>query len=102
MKIFVECECELLQASLDIFLKDYLAPKEEADFVVCDTLLLCQKPTFCIGSDISLPFTSAQLLARLDDFVRKNTLNLRSIEAGLDEILARFKTDLIELFRHAR
>lgn len=102
MKIFVECECELLQASLEIFLKDFLASKDEADFIVCDTLLLSQKPTFCVGSDISLPFTNAQLIARLDDFVRKNTLNIRSIEVGLDEILARFKSDLIELFRHAR
>lgn len=99
MKIFIECDCEILKATLTSFLAPYLTNKESAQIIISDTNIITDKPNFVIGTDITLPFTKAQLEANLADFTRKNTTNMRNFQSALDEILLRFKSDLIELFK---
>lgn len=102
MRIFIECECELLQASLTNFLPDSQSSEKGADFIICDSLVLSDKPTFIVGNDIKLPFTKAQLLAKLDEFIIKNKLDKKDFECELEAILDRFKHDLLELFKNAK
>lgn len=102
MKVFVDCDCELLDSGLKSFLSQILSKKEEADFIVCDGKKFYDKPVFVIGEDLAMPFTKAELQASLDEFWRKKLSNMDDFEKNLDEILARFKRDLMELFGHAR
>ena len=102
MKVFIDCDCEILQAGLNSFLADILVDKEYADFIICDTKKSFDKPVFIVGEDIVMPFTKAELQASLDEFWRKKFSNIDCVEKNLDEILARLKSDLMELFKNAR
>lgn len=71
MKITVVCASELLQKSLEIYLKDYLAPIEECDFVISDYQSCDMKPVCLVGTanaHIKTPFTQESLLANCKVF----------------------------------
>lgn len=102
MKVFVDCDCEILQSTLNSFLTDVVSDKEKADFVICDSKKFYNKPVFIVGQNIALPFTKAELQASLDEFWHKKLSNMDDFEKNLDEILARFKSDLMELFKYGR
>ncbi|WP_299328086.1 hypothetical protein [uncultured Helicobacter sp.] len=72
MKIAVICESELLQKSLEMYLKDFLAPLEECEFVVSDYQSCDMKPVCLVGSGsgthVKTPFTQESLLANCKVF----------------------------------
>lgn len=107
MKVFIDCECAMTSASLNSFLKEFISDENDADIIICDYEKQSDKKLFVIGKNIAVPFTKETLLEALDDFVKnyeKNYENSRILEFQnkLDAILARFRTDLIELFKDAR
>ena len=102
MKICLDCECLLLSSCLNTFLEPFLTSKHSADFIVCDRLVLGDKPIFIIGTDLPLPFTRPQLLAALNDFERKNIHGFKNLESAIDELLSNFKKDLLKLIKDAR
>lgn len=98
MKIYLDCECLLLSCALKSFLKPFLVDENEADFIVSDhTNFSVKKPIFIIGKDLALPFTKNELLKALNDFSHLNTL-----EKSLDELLNKFKNDLINIIKYAK
>ncbi|MBE3022681.1 MULTISPECIES: ornithine carbamoyltransferase [unclassified Campylobacter] len=107
MKISFECECILLQKTLLMFCKDFIAEHKDCDFVVSDRKIATQKPLFLIGSHINLPFTKQNLLNLLEEFysaiqikpsVQEN-LEKDSLEKEVLALIEEFKKDVISLIR---
>ena len=98
MKIYLDCECLLLLHALKSFLKPFLVDENEADFIVSDHAnCSVKKPVFIIGKDLALPFSENELLKALNDFGHLNTL-----EKSLDELLNKFKNDLLNIIKYAK
>lgn len=70
MKAFIDCDCEILQKTLELFLKDHAASAQDCDFVISDEPQSSAKPLFLIGEggDLTLPFSKNTLLTKLEDF----------------------------------
>ena len=70
MKAFIDCDCEILQKTLELFLKDHAASAQDCDFVISDEPQSSAKPLFLIGEDgdLALPFSKNTLLSKLEDF----------------------------------
>ncbi len=104
MKIAVECDCLLLDASVRLFLGSRISPKSDCDFIVCDRVIASQKPIFVLGSDVAVPFTSEGLDAALNSFERNLRLvkNRGELESKIDKLVEKFKFDLINLIRNER
>lgn len=102
MKISFECECIILQKSLLLFCKKYIAHHKDCDFIVSDRHINTQKPLFVIGSHIDLPFSKQNLLNALEEFY--SAIQIKSIraknddfEVRLDNILKNFKSEILNL-----
>ncbi len=118
VKIAVICESELLQKSLEVYLKDMLAPLEECDFVLSDYQACDLKPVCLVGNaqsaHIKNPFTKESLLANCKIFhatycqEQLNALSARDsklfiqIDALIEDTLAEFRHKLYELLSHGR
>lgn len=69
MKIAIICESELLQKSLEMYLREFLSPLEECEFVISDYQSCDMKPVCLVGAagtsgaHIRTPFTQESLLA---------------------------------------
>lgn len=104
MKIAVNCECLIMQKTLEIFLKDYLADEEEADFIVSDINKKSNKRVFYIGDDspyLTLPFSKKDLLYALEEFdfiVKDNNLK-ENLEDKISLLVDEFKSKLIKLVK---
>ena len=113
MKIAVVCESELLQKSLEMYLKTMLAPIEECDFVLSDYQACDMKPVCLVGnisgSHIKNPFTQESLLAdckifyanyyqdKLGALSPKDSKIFIQIDALIEETLADFRHKLYAL-----
>ena len=105
MKAFIDCDCEILQKTLELFLKSHAASAQDCDFMISDEPRNSAKPLFLIGEDgdLALPF-SRQLLSRLEDFQSSLRVDLSGYDAASaeDEICAlfdEFKAKIIEILR---
>lgn len=104
MKIMVNCECLIMQKTLEIFLKDYLADEEEADFIVSDINKKSNKRVFYIGDDspyLTLPFSKKDLLYALEefDFIVKDSNLKENLEDKIALLCDEFKLKLIKTIR---
>ncbi|AKT92322.1 hypothetical protein [Campylobacter gracilis] len=104
MKAFIDCDCEILQKTLELFLKDHAASAQDCDFVISDEPQSSAKPLFLIseGGDLTLPFSKNTLLSKLEDFQGLLKRNLSGYDAAEEEICAlfdEFKTRIIEILR---
>jgi hypothetical protein len=89
MKIALACQSVLLEKSLEIFLKKYLTPYKQCDFVISDRKLEINKPLFVISnedSDLEIPFTSSSLFLKIEKFYRTIHKAHESEEAPAKEI----------------
>lgn len=71
MKVAVNCECEMLQTTLEMFLKDDVVPFENAEMVISDIEKDYNKPLFLVSNengDLKLPFNKKELLATLAQY----------------------------------
>ncbi|WP_297996561.1 hypothetical protein [uncultured Campylobacter sp.] len=106
MKAFIDCDCEILQKTLELFLKDHAASAQDCDFIISDELQSSAKPLFLIGEDgdLALPFSKDTLLSRLEDFQGSLKRDLgdyhaASAEAEICALFDEFKVRIIEILR---
>nr|WP_314868792.1 hypothetical protein [uncultured Campylobacter sp.] len=104
MKAFIDCDCEILQRTLELFLKDHAASVQDCDFVISDEPQSSAKPLFLIGEggDLALPFSKNTLLSKLEDFQGSLKQDLSGYDAAEAEIFAlfdEFKAKIIEILR---
>ena len=104
MKAFIDCDCEILQKTLELFLKDHTASAKDCDFVISDEPQSSAKPLFLIGEggDLALPFSKNTLLTKLEDFQGSLKRDLSEYDAAEEEICAlfdEFKAKIIEILR---
>lgn len=104
MKAFIDCDCEILQKTLELFLKDHAASAQDCDFVISDEPQSSAKPLFLIGEggDLTLPFSKNTLLTKLEDFQGSLKRDLSEYDAAEEEICAlfdEFKAKVIEILR---
>ena len=71
MKISFECDCILLGESLRLFLRDFISPKKDCDFIVADKKIESKKPVFVIAEHsphLKIPFSKEALISALEEF----------------------------------
>ncbi|CAM2897609.1 hypothetical protein [Helicobacter burdigaliensis] len=72
MKIALICDSQLLNRSLEMYLKDYLTSYKLCDFIVATKPTETSKPIFLIGDSkeahLKKPFTKELLLQKLQEF----------------------------------
>lgn len=109
MKVFIDCECEILTATLEKILVDCISSQNDAQLVICDKDIPSAKPLFIIGKDIAQPFSELELKQKLNEFLEQKTqkiveksVDFDAFEKHLDEILASFKKQILELFKNAK
>ena len=104
MKAFIDCDCEILQKTLELFLKDHTASAQDCDFVISDEPQSSAKPLFLIGEggDLALPFSKQMLLSTLEDFQSELKRDFSEYDTAEEEICAlfdEFKAKIIEILR---
>ena len=107
MKVFINCDCEILSATLEKILSNSITSQSDADIIICEREFVSNKPLFIIGKDITQPFSEAELKQKLSEFLEKKTQsvpekNFDAFEKNLDEILLSFKKQILELFKNAK
>ena len=90
MKIALACRSILLDRALALFLKPYIAPLKQCDFVIADTKVALDHPVFLIGNDaahLSTPFSKKALFEALEEFyaciLGPKTLSEKGTEAAM-------------------
>lgn len=104
MRAFIDCDCEILQKTLELFLKDRAASAQDCDFVISDEPRNSAKPLFLIGEDgdLALPFSKNTLLSKLEDFQGSLKRDFSEYDTAEEEICAlfdEFKARIIEILR---
>lgn len=113
MKVFINCDCEILSATLEKILSNSITSQSDADIIICEREFASNKPLFIIGKDITQPFSEAELKQKLSEFLEKSGFldkktqsvpekNFDAFEKSLDEILLSFKKQILELFKNAK
>ena len=113
MKVFINCDCEILSATLEKILSNSITSQSDADIIICEREFASNKPLFIIGKDITQPFSEAELKQKLSEFLNRNEFlekkirsataqNFDAFEKNLDEILLSFKKQILELFKNAK
>ena len=113
MKVFINCDCEILSATLEKILSNSISSQSDADIIICEREFASNKPLFIIGKDITQPFSEAELKQKLSEFLNKSEFldkktqsvpekNFDAFEKNLDEILLSFKREILELFKNAK
>ena len=125
MKISFECDCVLLEESLKLFLRDFISPRKDCDFIVADRKIETKKPVFVIAEHsphLKIPFSKEALVSALEEFysaiqfsepaapshtsafafaaaVQQNGSNL---ELEVSNLIDKFKEELLALLRKTR
>lgn len=125
MKISFECDCVLLEESLKLFLRDFISPRKDCDFIVADRKIETKKHVFVIAEHsphLQIPFSKEALVSALEEFysaiqfsepaasshtsafafaaaVQQNGSNL---ELEVSNLIDKFKEELLALLRKAR
>ena len=107
MKVFINCDSEILSATLEKILSNSITSQSDADIIICEREFASNKPLFIIGKDITQPFSEAELKQKLSEFLEKKissatAQNFDAFEKNLDEILLSFKKQILELFKNAK
>ena len=104
MKAFIDCDCEILQKTLELFLKDRATSAQDCDFVISDEPQNSAKPLFLIGEggDLALPFSKNTLLTKLEDFqgeLKRDFSEYNATEEEICVLFDEFKARIIEILR---
>ena len=125
MKISLECDCILLGESLRLFLRDFISPKKDCDFIVADKKIESKKPVFVIAEHsphLKIPFSKEVLISALEEFYsaiqfsepvapsRTDTpakeeaasQNGSNLELEVSNLIDKFKEELLAVLRKAR
>jgi len=112
LKIALACQSILLEKSLEIFLKSYIVPYKQCNFVISDRKIEIDKPLFYIAtenSDLPMPFSKSALMLKVESFydslfkkekeeiVKK--VNIKDIEEKIIKLTDNFRKDLISVIK---
>jgi len=110
MKIALACQSVLLEKSLEIFLKSYITPYKQCDFVISDKEIEVDKPLFQIaneGSDLVMPFSKSALILKVENFydsLNSSTpsitkVNISELEQKITKLTNNFRDDLVKTIK---
>ena len=128
MKISFECDCVLLEESLKLFLRDFISPRKDCDFIVADKKIEAKKPVFVIAEHsphLKIPFSKEVLVSALEEFysaiqfsepvapscttspafvIKEEAVpqNGSNLELEVSNLIDKFKEDLLALLRKTR
>ena len=125
MKISFECDCVLLEESLKLFLRDFISPRKDCDFIVADRKIETKKPVFVIAErspHLQIPFSKEALISALEEFYSAiqfsepaasshtsafafaavSPQNGSNLELEVSNLIDKFKEELLALLRKAR
>ena len=125
MKISFECDCILLGESLRIFLRDFISPRKDCDFIVADKKIEAKKPVFVIAEHsphLKIPFSKEVLISALEEFYsaiqfsepvapsrtatpakeEAASQNGSNLELEVSNLIDKFKEELLAILRKAR
>ena len=128
MKISLECDCILLGESLRLFLRDFISPKKDGDFIVADKKIEAKKPDFVIAEHsphLKIPFSKEVLISALEEFysaiqfsepvapsctnapafvIKEEAVpqNGSNLETEVSNLIDKFKEDLLAILRKTR
>ena len=125
MKISFECDCILLGKSLRLFLRDFISPKKDCDFIVADKKIEAKKPVFVIAEHsphLKIPFSKEALISALEEFYsaiqfseplapsraaapakeKAAPQNGSNLELEVSNLIDKFKEELLAVLRKAR
>lgn len=125
MKISFECDCILLGESLRLFLRDFISPKKDCDFIVADKKIESKKPVFVIAEHsphLKIPFSKEVLISALEEFYsaiqfsepaalsratapakeKAASQNGSNLELEVSNLIDKFKEELLAVLRKAR
>ena len=125
MKISFECDCVLLEESLKLFLRDFISPRKDCDFIVADRKIETKKPVFVIAEHsphLQIPFSKEALISALEEFysaiqfsepvalsratapVKEEAApqNGSNLETEVSNLIDKFKEELLAILRKAR
>lgn len=113
MKISFECECILLQKTVELFLGNFASRRKDCDFIISDEKIDTSKPVFIIGKQspyLKFPFSKQDLVYTVEDFYSALEINQQkginskqtqeSFEKKIDILFDKFKIDLKELIKN--
>jgi len=109
MKIAVECQSQLLQKSLELFLVKYLTSKKNCDIVIQDVECIDNLKCFFIGTtseaDLIKPFSKSQLILALENryaIIKAKSINIEEddeatfmLEEGRDFSILERRIDML-------
>ena len=112
MKIALACQSVLLEKSLEIFLKSYITPYKQCNFVISDREIEIDKPLFYIAtenSDLIMPFSKSALMLKVENFYgslfkeeQKESIvkvDIKDIEEKITKLTDNFRDDLVNLIK---
>ena len=125
MKISFECDCILLEESLRLFLRDFISPRKDCDFIVADKKIEAKKPVFVIAErspHLKIPFSKEALISALEEFYsaiqfsepvapsraaapakeKAAPQNGSNLELEVSNLIDKFKEELLAILRKAR
>ena len=125
MKISFECDCVLLEESLRLFLRDFISPRKDCDFIVADKKIEAKKPVFVIAEHsphLKIPFSKEALISALEEFYsaiqfseplapsraaapakeKAAPQNGSNLETEVSNLIDKFKEELLAILRKAR
>ena len=128
MKISFECDCILLGESLRLFLRDFISPRKDCDFIVADQKIEAKKPVFVIAEHsphLKIPFSKEALISALEEFysaiqfseliapsrtnapafvIKEEAVpqNGSNLELEVSNLIDKFKEELLALLRKTR
>ena len=128
MKVSFECDCILLGESLRLFLRDFISPRKDCDFIVADKKVEAKKPVFVIAEHsphLKIPFSKEALISALEEFysaiqfselvapscttslafvIKEETTpqNGSNLELEVSNLIDKFKEELLAILRKNR
>jgi hypothetical protein len=112
VKIALACQSVLLEKSLEIFLKSYITPYKQCNFVISDREIEIDKPLFYIAaenSDLIMPFSKSALMLKVgsfyDSLFKEETkesiqkIDIKDIEVKITKLTDNFRDDLVNLIK---
>nr|WP_314734517.1 hypothetical protein [uncultured Campylobacter sp.] len=128
MKVSFECDCILLGESLRLFLRDFISPRKDCDFIVADKKVEAKKPVFVIAEHsphLKIPFSKEALISALEEFysaiqfsepiapsrtnapafvIKEETApqNGSNLELEVSNLIDKFKEELLAILRKNR
>jgi len=112
LKIALACQSILLEKSLEIFLKSYITPYKQCDFVISDKKIEIDRPLFYIAtenSNLVMPFSKSALMLKIEKFYDSlfekepeeslKKVDIEELENKITKLTDSFRDDLLNVIK---